>query len=59
MRKKDQVLNIMFPSKLDEGVEDLENVVFTDREAQESFVFEQVNSKECLFQYFVLIEIKR
>ena len=44
MRKKDQVLNIMFPSKLDEGVEDLENVVFTDREAQESFVFEQVKS---------------
>ena len=42
MRKKDLVLHIMFPSKLDEGVEDLENVVFTDREAQESFVFEQV-----------------
>ena len=40
--KKDSVLNIQFPSKLDQGLEDLENVVFTERGSDENFVFDQV-----------------
>ena len=40
--KKDSVLNIQFPSKLDQGLEDLENVVFAERVSEENFVFDQV-----------------
>ena len=38
--KKDRVLNIMYDSKLDFGIEDFENTEVTLRESEESFVFE-------------------
>ena len=41
--KRDRVLNIMYDSKLDYGIEDFENTEFRFREAEEEFVF----SAEC------------
>ena len=41
--KRDKVLNIMYDSKLDYGIEDFENTEFRFREAEEEFVF----SAEC------------
>ena len=38
--KKDRVLNIMYDSKLDFGIEDFENTEVKLRESEESFVFE-------------------
>ena len=41
-KRQNLVNNIVYTSILDQGIEDLENVNFTERTISESFVFNQV-----------------